>query len=83
MLHDAAQGIEAWRVDLLPLAAGNADHLHTYSLMDISLDPFPYAGEPLPPCLPRWGHTGFPPCPANVQVRCVALESCCMRAERR
>ncbi len=32
------------RVDLLPLAAANADHLATYALMDISLDPFPYAG---------------------------------------
>ena len=32
------------RVDLLPLTAGNADHLATYAHMDISLDPFPYAG---------------------------------------
>lgn len=40
----AAVGVEAWRVDLLPLAPGNAQHLATYSLMDISLDPFPYAG---------------------------------------
>ena len=40
-----AHGVEAWRVDLLPLAAANADHLATYSLMDISLDPFPYAGR--------------------------------------
>ncbi|GFR51332.1 hypothetical protein Agub_g13698, partial [Astrephomene gubernaculifera] len=37
-------GIEPWRVDLLPLAPGNAQHLATYALMDISLDPFPYAG---------------------------------------
>jgi hypothetical protein len=40
-----AHGVESWRVDLLPLAAANADHLGTYALMDISLDPFPYAGE--------------------------------------
>lgn len=31
-------------MDLLPLAAANSDHLATYALMDISLDPFPYAG---------------------------------------
>lgn len=40
-----SHGVETWRVDLLPLAAANADHLATYALMDISLDPFPYAGE--------------------------------------
>lgn len=40
----AAAGVEASRVDLLPLAAANSDHLATYALMDISLDPFPYAG---------------------------------------
>lgn len=40
----AAVGVEPWRVDLLPLAPGNTQHLATYSLMDISLDPFPYAG---------------------------------------
>ncbi|KAG2430578.1 hypothetical protein HXX76_010096 [Chlamydomonas incerta] len=40
----AALGVEAWRVDLLPLAPGNAQHLAQYALMDISLDPFPYAG---------------------------------------
>jgi hypothetical protein len=40
----AASGVEPDRVDLLPLAAANSDHLATYSLMDISLDPFPYAG---------------------------------------
>ena len=32
------------RVDLLPLTAGNVDHLAMYAHMDISLDPFPYAG---------------------------------------
>jgi protein O-GlcNAc transferase len=40
----AALGIEAWRVDLLPLAASNAEHLAQYALVDVSLDPFPYAG---------------------------------------
>jgi protein O-GlcNAc transferase len=39
-----ASGVDASRVDLLPLAAANSDHLATYALMDISLDPFPYAG---------------------------------------
>ncbi len=43
-----SQGIEAWRVDLLPLAASNAEHLAMYALMDISLDTFPYAGPPCP-----------------------------------
>jgi predicted O-linked N-acetylglucosamine transferase (SPINDLY family) len=38
------QGVEPWRVDLLPLAAATGDHLATYALMDISLDTFPYAG---------------------------------------
>lgn len=32
------------QVDLLPLAQGTAEHLATYAHMDISLDPFPYAG---------------------------------------
>ncbi|PNH00482.1 putative UDP-N-acetylglucosamine--peptide N-acetylglucosaminyltransferase SPINDLY, partial [Tetrabaena socialis] len=40
----AALGVEPWRVDLLPLVPGNAPHLATYGCMDISLDPFPYAG---------------------------------------
>ncbi|KAJ9513129.1 hypothetical protein QJQ45_029380 [Haematococcus lacustris] len=60
----AAEGIESWRVDLLPLAASNAEHLATYSLMDISLDPFPYAGTTTTceslymgvPCLTLAGH---------------------------
>lgn len=38
------QGLDTRRVDLLPLAAANADHLATYGDMDISLDPWPYAG---------------------------------------
>ena len=37
-------GVERNRVDLLPLAPANADHLAQYSLMDIGLDPWPYAG---------------------------------------
>lgn len=32
------------RVDLLPLTASNRDHLSSYGHMDISLDPWPYAG---------------------------------------
>ena len=40
----AAHGIARWRIDLLPLTAGTADHMAQYSLMDISLDPWPYAG---------------------------------------
>ena len=40
----AAAGVDTSRVDLLALAAANSDHLGTYSQMDISLDPFPYAG---------------------------------------
>jgi len=39
-----AQGVSADRVDLLPLAPATADHLATYGVMDISLDPWPYAG---------------------------------------
>ena len=37
-------GVPPGRVDLLPLAPANADHLGTYAGMDVSLDPFPYAG---------------------------------------
>jgi protein O-GlcNAc transferase len=37
-------GVERNRVDLLPLAPANADHLGQYSLIDIGLDPWPYAG---------------------------------------
>lgn len=45
MAQLTAAGVEAWRVDLLPLTAGTGDHLSVYGMMDISLDTFPYAGE--------------------------------------
>ena len=32
------------QVDLLPLTAANRDHLAQYAMMDVSLDPWPYAG---------------------------------------
>eukprot|EP00887_Chlorella_sp_A99_P005978 scaffold27.g5978.t1 len=38
------EGIERSRVDLLPLAPSNPEHLAQYSLVDVSLDPWPYAG---------------------------------------
>jgi protein O-GlcNAc transferase len=37
-------GVERDRVDLLPLAPATSDHLAQYSMVDIALDPFPYAG---------------------------------------
>ncbi|GBF98706.1 UDP-N-acetylglucosamine--peptide N-acetylglucosaminyltransferase-like [Raphidocelis subcapitata] len=40
----AALGVAAWRVDLLPLAPSNAEHLAQYALLDVALDPTPYAG---------------------------------------
>lgn len=38
------RGIAGWRVSLLPLTAGTGDHMGQYAMMDISLDPWPYAG---------------------------------------
>ena len=43
-LQMEVHGIPSERIDLLPLTASNSDHLATYSQMDISLDPWPYAG---------------------------------------
>ena len=44
-LHLLSQdGIPPGRVDLMPLVAANSDHLATYACLDISLDPYPYAG---------------------------------------
>eukprot|EP00898_Chlorokybus_atmophyticus_P005952 jgi/Chlat1/6358/Chrsp44S05822 len=40
----AEEGVDAVRIDLMPLMLLNSDHLNSYSLMDISLDTFPYAG---------------------------------------
>lgn len=39
-----SRGIAAKRVDLLPLLPNTADHLRAYSLIDMALDTFPYAG---------------------------------------
>lgn len=39
-----ALGVDASRIDLLPLEHLTSNHLSKYSLVDISLDPFPYAG---------------------------------------
>lgn len=39
-----AEGVSKDRVDLLPLARATKDHLGQYSLIDIALDPWPYAG---------------------------------------
>ena len=38
------EGVPRQRIDLLPLAPATKDHLSQYSLMDICLDPWPYAG---------------------------------------
>lgn len=40
----ADRGIEASRLTLIGLLPLNQDHMQSYSLMDISLDTFPYAG---------------------------------------
>jgi protein O-GlcNAc transferase len=39
-----AHGVARERLDLLGLIPHNTNHLQAYALMDISLDPFPYAG---------------------------------------
>ncbi|KAH7621796.1 hypothetical protein Ndes2526B_g02615 [Nannochloris sp. 'desiccata'] len=39
-----SEGISRDRVDLLPLTVTTKDHLVQYGLMDICLDPWPYAG---------------------------------------
>jgi predicted O-linked N-acetylglucosamine transferase (SPINDLY family) len=39
-----SRGIHAKRIDLLPLLPDTTQHLRAYSLVDISLDTFPYAG---------------------------------------
>ena len=39
-----AEGVSRDRIDLLPLALATRDHLSQYGLMDICLDPWPYAG---------------------------------------
>jgi len=38
------RGVDASRVELLPLTATNYDHMATYGRIDIALDPFPYSG---------------------------------------
>ena len=37
-------GVDRSRVDLLPLAPKTASHLQQYAMIDVCLDPFPYAG---------------------------------------
>lgn len=37
-------GINAGRLDLVPLIPANKSHLQAYANMDVGLDPFPYAG---------------------------------------
>lgn len=44
-----SRGVAGWRVDLLPLTAATGDHMSQYAMMDIALDPWPYAGAPSPP----------------------------------
>ena len=37
-------GVDRSRIDLLPLAPKTESHLQQYSMLDVCLDPFPYAG---------------------------------------
>ena len=37
-------GVEASRLDLVPLIPATSSHLQAYANMDVGLDPFPYAG---------------------------------------
>ena len=61
------EGMDASRVDLLPLTSGTRQHLTLYNDMDISLDPFPYTGttttaESLVMGVPVVTLTGVPSC---------------------
>ncbi len=40
----ADQGIDAHRVDLIPLLPTTSEHLAAYASVDLSVDTFPYAG---------------------------------------
>lgn len=44
MTDDGTLRLHLRQVDLLPLAPATPEHLAIYAAMDISLDPFPYAG---------------------------------------
>lgn len=44
MRYAQGEGVEASRITLIPLEAQTKNHLSKYNEMDISLDPFPYAG---------------------------------------
>ena len=44
MARFEALGISSSRIDLMPLIPATVDHMSVYSLVDISLDTFPYAG---------------------------------------
>jgi predicted O-linked N-acetylglucosamine transferase (SPINDLY family) len=39
-----AEGVETKRIDLLPLLPTTSEHLSSYSMVDVSLDTYPYAG---------------------------------------
>lgn len=39
-----AEGVSRDRIDLLPLARATKHHLNQYAMIDIALDPWPYAG---------------------------------------